>query len=95
MPACRQRADHARYKGKGFEILSVSIDEKRADLDQFLQGHKFPNPVLHDSEKTWQKWGVKNIPATFLVKDGQIIAQWTGKVTEKQLAEAIEANFQK
>lgn len=86
---------HARYKGKGFEILSVSIDEKKPDLDKFLQGHKFPNPVIHDDQKTWQKWGVKNIPAMFLIKDGTIIAQWSGKQTEKTLEAAISANLPK
>ncbi|BBO23173.1 MAG: redoxin domain-containing protein [Fimbriimonadaceae bacterium] len=86
---------HARYKEKGFEILSVSIDEKQPNLDKFLKGHKFPNPVLHDDQRTWQKWGVKNIPAMFLVRDGQIIAQWTGKQTEKTLEAGISANLPK
>ncbi|MGI8923335.1 MAG: redoxin domain-containing protein [Fimbriimonadales bacterium] len=84
---------HAKYKAQGFEILSVSIDEKRPALVKFLKGHKFPNPVLHDDDKTWQKWGVKNIPATFLVKDGKIVAQWVGKPTEKDLASAIDGNL--
>ncbi len=86
---------HARYKEKGFEILSVSIDDKQPNLDKFLKGHKFPNPVLHDDQRTWQKWGVKNVPAMFLVRDGQIIAQWTGKQTEKTLEAGISANLPK
>lgn len=86
---------HAKYKDRGFELLSVSVDQKAPDLEKFLKGHKFPNPVLHDTTQTFSRWGVKAIPATFLVKDGQIVAQWTGKVTEKQLSEAIEANLPK
>ena len=86
---------HAKYKERGFELLSVSVDEKRTDLDKFLKGHKFPNPVLHDTTQTFAKWGVRNIPATFLVRDGQIVAQWIGKASEKDLATAIEANLPK
>ena len=78
---------------KGFEVLSVSIDEKRPELDKFLKKHSFSNPVLHDTKKTWNAFGVKAIPAMFLVKDGKIVAQWTGKVDEKTLAAAIQSNL--
>jgi len=74
---------HAKYKGRGLEVLSISIDEKKADFDKFLKKHTFPNPVLLDTTKTWNRWGVKAIPATFLVKDGQIVGQWRGKQEEK------------
>jgi thiol-disulfide isomerase/thioredoxin len=84
-----------KYGEKGFEVLSVSIDEKRADLDKFLAKRKFPNPVLHDTKQTWNDWGIKAIPAMFLVKDGQVVAQWIGKVDDKVIAEAIEANLAK
>src|SRR5687768_9894402 len=33
---------HAKYKDRGFELLSVSVDQKKADLDKFLKSHKFP-----------------------------------------------------
>ena len=79
-----------KYVEQGFEVLSISIDEKKADYDRFLGKHKFPNPVMLDTTKTWNRWGVTAIPATFLVKDGQIIAQWRGKQTEKVLARAID-----
>src|SRR5687768_263175 len=39
---------HAKYKQRGFELLSVSVDQKKADLDKYLKSKKFPNPVLHD-----------------------------------------------
>lgn len=85
----------AAYAGEGFEILSVSIDQKRSDLDKFLKTHKFGNPVLHDTARTWSDWGVRAIPATFLVKDGQIVMQWKGKVDEKTLAESIKRHLGK
>lgn len=84
---------HGAYASKGFDILSVSIDEKRPDLDKFLKSHKFPNPVLHDTTQTWAKWGVRTIPAAFLVKDGQIVAQWTGKAKKESLETAIKKHL--
>ncbi len=86
---------HAKYKVRGFEVLSISIDEKAADLTKYLKSRKFPNPVLHDTAQAYGAWGVKAIPATFLVKEGQIVAQWIGKASEKQLATAIEAHLPK
>ena len=84
---------HAKYKDRGFEVLSISIDEKKPDFEKFLKKHTFPNPVLLDTTKTWNRWGVTAIPATFLVKDGEIVAQWRGKQTEKTFAEAIEKHL--
>lgn len=84
---------HAKYQDKGFVLLSVSVDEKKSDLDKFLKGHKFPNPVLHDTVGTYGKWGVRSIPATFLIKDGQVIAQWTGKQKHETLENAILPNL--
>ncbi len=86
---------YAKYKDKGFVLLSVSIDEKKADLDKYLKGHKFPNPVLHDQAGIYGEWGVRAIPATFLIKDGQVVAQWVGKMTEKQLDVAVSENLPK
>jgi thiol-disulfide isomerase/thioredoxin len=80
---------------KGFEVLSVSIDQSRPELDKFLKKHSFPNPVLHDTAKTWNAFSIKSIPAMYLVKDGKIVAQWIGKTSEKELAAAIEANLPK
>ncbi|MEQ1822029.1 MAG: TlpA disulfide reductase family protein [Fimbriimonadaceae bacterium] len=79
----------ARYKDETFVLLSVSVDQKKADLDKYLKSHAFPNPVLHDTTGVFSKWGVRNIPATFLIKNGEVIAQWVGKQTEKTLDTAI------
>ncbi|MBS1723452.1 MAG: redoxin domain-containing protein [Armatimonadetes bacterium] len=80
-----------KYVESGFEVLSVSIDEKPADFAKFVKGHEFCNPVLLDTAKTYEKWRVASIPAMFLVKDGKVIAKWVGKQEEKTLAEAIRS----
>lgn len=78
-------------KHKELVVLSVSIDEKRADLEKFLAKEKFVGPVLHDTAQVWAAWRVKAIPMLFLVKNGQVIAQWTGVPDKKELAAAVES----
>lgn len=80
-----------QFLDKNFEVLSVSIDEKRADLDKFLKKTKFENPVLHDQKQTWANWRVRVVPTFFLVKEGQIIGQWSGKPSEKTLSSSIQS----
>ena len=84
---------YAKYKESGFELLSVSVDQKKADLDKYLKGHAFPNPVLPDTKGTFSKWRVRAIPATFLIKDSQVIKQWVGKLTAQELEQAIIENL--
>jgi thiol-disulfide isomerase/thioredoxin len=78
-------------KHAALTVLSVSIDEKRADLDKFLGKEKFDGPVLHDTQKVWSAWRVRAIPAVFLVKNGQVVAQWTGVPDKKGLTTAVES----
>lgn len=78
------------YYPKSVVLLSVSIDEKRDDLDRFLEKNKFDNPVLHDARQTWNGWKVKAIPTTFLVRDGMIVAQWKGKFKEAEVRKALD-----
>ncbi|MBX7135278.1 MAG: redoxin domain-containing protein [Fimbriimonadaceae bacterium] len=79
-----------QFLDKDFEVLSVSIDEKRADLEKFLKKTKFDNPVLHDQKQTWANWRIRVVPTFFLVKESQIIGQWSGKPSEKTLSSAIQ-----
>lgn len=81
------------FVSKRFEVLSISIDEKRSDLDKYLTKVKFENPVLHDTGPTWQGWKVRVLPTFFLVKKGQIINQWSGKVKESVIRTALDEAF--
>lgn len=82
---------HTTFEQKGSQVLSVSIDEKRSVLDKHVVKNPFTNPVLHDTKLTWQTWKVRVVPTHFLVKDGAIVAQWTGLVDEETLRTAVAA----
>ena len=94
--ALKPKLDKVRetYKDKGFEMLSLSIDEKRDTLDKFLKKTPFENPVLWDDKQTWAKLRVIAIPALFLVKDGKVIATFKGEPNAKQIEAAVKSALQ-
>lgn len=82
---------HDRYAARGLVVLGVSIDVGgTAKVKKHLAAKKFTYPIAMDSEKqpAWEAYGVKAVPAAFLLdREGRIVAQWTGSppadLTEK------------
>jgi len=77
---------HNALSAEGFEVLGVSIDE---DEDRVVKIKKMVDkldisyPVSLDAKQTpaWHQFKVKAIPAMYLLdREGQIVAQWTGKI---------------
>ncbi|MEI8283334.1 MAG: redoxin family protein [Armatimonadota bacterium] len=93
--ALKPKIDKIRdaYKSQGFEVLSVSIDEKQATLDKFLAKAKWDNPVALDTNKTWANLHIVSIPALFLVKDGKVVAVFRGNADPKAVDAAVKANL--
>ncbi len=94
--ALKPKLDKIRdnYRDKGFEVLSVSIDEKQATLDKFFAKAKWDNSVARDTAKTWANLHVVSIPALFLVKDGKVVAVFRGNADPKAVEAAVKANLQ-
>lgn len=78
------------YHAQGLEVLSLNEDQKRADYEKFIKESPFPNPAVFDSNKAFSSWHVTTIPAYFLLKDGQVIAQWVGVTDKNVLTKEIE-----
>lgn len=89
---------YEKYKSKGFEIYSVSLDSNKdrwkAAIDRF--GMTWPNNV--SDLKKWQsaparQYGVTGIPATFLIdEEGKIVAKnLRGAALEQKLEEYFSA----
>lgn len=70
---------HAAYKDRGFEVVGVSLDESREDLDAFLKEDKLPWIVLHEEKLGGQnpaaaEYGISGLPTVALIgKDGKVI----------------------
>lgn len=67
------------FNGQGFEIIGVSLDEEKSDLEAFIAENKLPWPQHFDA-KGWEnefavKYAVQSIPLTWLIgPDGTIAA---------------------
>lgn len=76
----RLKRYYEAYHDAGFEIVGVSCDDERDELDQFLKRRKLPWLTLHDADRgadhpAAQRYGVAAFPTQFLVdQTGKVIA---------------------
>jgi peroxiredoxin/YHS domain-containing protein len=82
---------HEKFASKGLQVFGVSVDEDgEKKVRPFLEKRKFTYRFLVDDTKSWKEFGVRAIPALFLLdKEGRVVRQWTGKVDFKQVEAAI------
>jgi len=77
---------HDALAAEGFEVLGVSIDEdedRGKKIKRIVDKLDISYPVSLDAKQTpaWHQFKVKAIPAMYLLdREGQIVAQWTGKI---------------
>lgn len=91
--ALKPKIDKLAEANKGLTVLSVSIDEEKDALTKWVAKRPFANPVLWDDKQTWVDLRVVSIPALFLVKDGQVIAEYRGKVNVGKIEKDVKANL--
>ncbi|MGZ3431111.1 MAG: redoxin domain-containing protein [Isosphaeraceae bacterium] len=85
---------YRKYHGAGFEIISVSLDETRTAVTDFVKVRKLPWPQLHNGTAgadLVDAFGVSSIPAAYLVDpDGKIIRlDLRGTALETTLAQLM------
>lgn len=70
----------AQLADKPFEIIAINVGEKKYKVRKFTRVINFDLPVLLDtSNDTFNDWGVKTLPTSFLVDaSGQIRYQVRG-----------------
>jgi len=87
------------YRDKGFEVLGISIDEEREDLEGFLKANNLPWEIVFDAgavsgdkdNSMATRYGVFGIPELWLVdKEGQVLARGlNGDALEQQLRKLL------
>ncbi|MDE1975847.1 MAG: TlpA family protein disulfide reductase [Elusimicrobia bacterium] len=95
-PACREEIPalesvYQRYRGAGFTILGVSVDEggKTAVLP-FLAGSPITYPVLLCDPETADAYHVYELPDSFLIgPDGKIARHYVGPIDPTDLENDI------
>ncbi len=82
---------HAKYADKGFTVLGAAVGDTVPKVRDFIKKRKVTYPMLLD-DSGWKKWGVRAVPAMFLVnKSGQIVRQWTGVPDKKEVEKAVSS----
>lgn len=83
---------YRQYHSRGFEVLSISLDDKKSDLTNFVKARKIPWTQLY-SGKGWKddnarRYNVRGIPFMILIGvDGRIVAvDPRGEQLEKEVA---------
>ena len=64
-------AVNKKYQDKGFEVVGISLDDDKAEVEKIAKGKGITWPIYCDT-KVWQsdvalQFGVETLPATFLV----------------------------
>jgi thiol-disulfide isomerase/thioredoxin len=92
--------NYLKYHKQGFDVVGISLDEKRSDAEDYVTQTNIPWPSLfHESsgETGWQnpmavKYGITGIPTAILVdQEGNVVSmQARGAALEKLLGNPSE-----
>jgi thiol-disulfide isomerase/thioredoxin len=86
---------HKQYAARGLVILAVSVDEKKAAMDEFLAKHPVSFTVVRDArQKLIARVDASNVPTSFIL-DGKGRVHWVhngfrGSETLKEYRREIE-----
>ncbi|MCD6052269.1 MAG: alkyl hydroperoxide reductase/Thiol specific antioxidant/Mal allergen [Verrucomicrobia bacterium] len=83
---------YEKYHKDGFEVVGVSLDREKEQLNGFIAKEKMTWPQFLDEKgKLATQYGISAIPATFLLdKEGKILAKGLrGEALELEVAKAL------
>jgi thiol-disulfide isomerase/thioredoxin len=89
----------AKYGAKGFQVIGINLDKKRADADKFLAETPATFSIAFDATgDTPKRFEIKGMPSSVLVgPDGKVIATHNGfreeerKELEERITRALSA----
>ena len=77
------KRNYEKYHDKGFEVVGVSLDQSRDDLEKFIDKEKLAWPILFPQDEKDQFWnnpmavyyGVNGIPCAILTNQkGEVVS---------------------
>lgn len=81
----------AKYADHGFEIVGISLDRDRQQLDSFLEEHEVAWTTLYadgGQSEAAEFYGIQSIPLMILIgRDGKVISNSANKDLERRLSE--------
>jgi peroxiredoxin len=87
------RAWQARWGGRGFQVVGISMDDSSADARAAAARLKVNYPVvMGDAKLATLYGGILGLPVEMLVgRDGRIVAVWQGETPPPVLEKAVRA----
>lgn len=81
-----------KYHGRGFEIVSVFLDQDKLAIEHHIRDHKIPWPYAFDG-KGWdnevaRQWGISGVPTNPIVDKTGVVVE--GNVRGNRIEPAIE-----
>ena len=91
----RLEAAYKTYHDSGFEILSVSLDETKSAVTDFVKARKIPWPQIHNASAmadVAEAFGVITIPAVYLIDPKGTIVRLDlrGKLLDETLSRLVK-----
>ncbi len=85
-----------KYAAQGLVIIAVNVDEKKADMEDFLKTHHVSFTIIRDTrQKLVDKAGIATMPSSFLMDSHGKVAfahsGFHGGETKKQYEREIES----
>lgn len=85
-----------KFGARGFLIIAISVDEKKAEMEKFLAKNAPPFAVVRDAKgRAAEALGVETMPTSYLVRaDGRLAAVhkgFEGEATRREYIQEIEA----
>lgn len=82
---------YARYGGRGFTILGLSVDEEAAEVPPFARAHAIPFPVLLTEGDHPDGYPVEGLPTSFLIsRQGHLVKKYLGQEDYEGLSADVE-----
>ena len=81
-----------KYSDRGFDIVSISIDKKKADWEKALQEEQLPWHNFLDDGSVADLYKVSSIPAMYLIDaEGVMVSEnLRGEALAKKLEELLK-----
>ena len=87
---------YQKYRERGLVIVAVNLDNKKADMEDFLKQHRASFTIVRDAEHTLvSQIKIPTMPSSFLLdREGKVRAfhrGFKGAETRKQYVEEVES----
>ena len=91
------QAFHEKFESRGVNVLGMNGGERGGDPIKFMADHNYTYATMLNSERIQGKYGVRGIPAIYVIGvDGTILYKHTGVLPDLdlELAKVIEPHLE-